>query len=108
MSLKLETITPGDGVNFPKSGNRVTVHYVGTLLSGKPFDSSRERNEPFTFKLGAGEVIKAWDQGVAQLSLGQKVKLTCPPELAYGKRGAGGVIPPDATLIFEVELLSFK
>jgi FK506-binding protein 1 len=108
MSLKVDTITPGDGKNFPKAGQRVTVHYVGTLVSGKQFDSSRDRDEPFTFKLGVGEVIKAWDQGVAQLSLGQKVKLTCPPELAYGSKGVGGIIPPNSTLIFEVELLSFK
>ena len=108
MSFTVETIKEGDGVNFPKKGNKVTVHYVGTLLNGKVFDSSRQRNEPFTFNLGKGEVIRGWDEGVAQLSLGQVAKLTCPPEYAYGKQAVGGVIPANSTLNFEVELLSFK
>jgi FKBP-type peptidyl-prolyl cis-trans isomerase len=108
MSFTVETIKQGDGVNFPKPGNKVTVHYTGTLLNGKVFDSSKNRNEPFTFNLGMGQVIKGWDEGVAQMSLGQVAKLTCPPDFAYGKQAVGGVIPANSTLLFEVELLSFK
>lgn len=108
MPLKIDTITPGDGKNFPKKGNLVIVHYVGTFPDGKKFDSSVDRGEPFEFVLGKGEVIRGWDEGVAQLSLGQKVKLTCPPEYAYGAKGIKNVIPENATLVFEVELLNFK
>lgn len=107
-SFKVETITPGDGKNFPKPGNRVVVHYVGTLTSGKKFDSSRDRDDPFDFVLGKGEVIKGWDEGVAKLSLGEKARITCPANYAYGSKGVPGVIPPNSTLIFEVELLQFK
>jgi len=106
-ALKIEDIRVGDGAEA-KSGQTVSVHYVGTLPDGKKFDASRDRGKPFDFPLGAGRVIKGWDQGVAGMKVGGIRKLTIPPELGYGKAGAGGVIPPNATLHFEVELLGVK
>ena len=98
-------IKEGDGKTFPKKGDHVFVHYTGTLLDGKKFDSSYDRNSPFEFTLGVGQVIKCWDMSVARLSLGEKIKVICPYSLAYGERGAGGVIPPKADLAFEMELI---
>ncbi|XP_076601786.1 uncharacterized protein LOC143329668 [Chaetodon auriga] len=106
MGVEVETLRPGDGKTFPAKGQNVTVHYVGTLTNGKPFDSSRKRGEPFNFKIGAGQVIRAWDEGVAQMSVGELAKLTCSPDYAYGSKGFPPIIPANSTLIFEVELLS--
>jgi FKBP-type peptidyl-prolyl cis-trans isomerase FkpA len=97
-------ITPGKGPEA-KDGDTVKVHYVGTLPDGKKFDSSRKRNEPFQFKIGQGNVIKGWDQGVPGMKVGEKRKLTIPPSLGYGARGVPGTIPPNSPLIFEVELV---
>jgi FKBP-type peptidyl-prolyl cis-trans isomerase FkpA len=105
MALQIEDIRPGTGAEA-RAGQRVTVHYVGTLTDGSKFDSSRDRGQGFTFKLGAGQVIKGWDEGVAGMKIGQLRKLTIPPELAYGARGFPPVIPPNSTLVFEVELLA--
>lgn len=105
--LEIEDLVVGTGEEAAL-GKQVTVHYTGTLLDGTKFDSSLDRGEPFTFNLGAGEVIKGWEEGLVGMKVGGKRKLTIPPELAYGERGAGGVIPPGATLIFEVELLKVE
>ena len=105
--LLIEDLVIGNGP-LAQSGMKVSVHYTGWLENGTKFDSSVDRNDPFDFNLGAGEVIPGWDQGVEGMQVGGKRKLTIAPELAYGAIGAGDVIPPDATLIFEVELLVIK
>ncbi len=105
--LKYTDEKVGDGVT-PKAGQTVTVHYTGTLTDGKKFDSSRDRNQPLVFTLGVGQVIKGWDEGILTMKVGGKRKLVIPPELGYGSRGAGGVIPPNATLLFDVELIDVK
>jgi FKBP-type peptidyl-prolyl cis-trans isomerase FkpA len=105
MPLLIERLFAGTGEPAKKS-RTVTVHYTGWLSTGEKFDSSIDRREPFTFVLGAKQVISGWDQGVATMVVGDKVRLTIPPELAYGRGGYPGVIPANATLVFEVELLS--
>jgi len=105
--LIIEELTVGDGATAA-AGQSVSVHYTGWLTDGTKFDSSVDRNDPFEFNLGQGQVIAGWDQGVAGMQIGGKRKLTIPPEMGYGSRGAGGVIPPNATLVFEVELLGVR
>jgi peptidylprolyl isomerase len=105
--LEYEILTVGNGV-IPQPGQTVRVHYTGWLTDGTKFDSSVDRGQPFQFVLGRGQVIKGWDEGLSTMRIGDKRKLTIPPELGYGPRGAGAVIPPDATLVFEVELLGIQ
>lgn len=105
--LVKEDLTPGKGAEA-KPGDTVKVHYTGTLLNGKKFDSSLDRNEPFEFKLGAGAVIKGWDEGVVGMKVGGKRKLTIPSDMGYGKSGSPPKIPPNSPLVFEVELLEIS
>ncbi|MDD3292485.1 MAG: FKBP-type peptidyl-prolyl cis-trans isomerase [Candidatus Pacebacteria bacterium] len=105
--LKIETMEQGQGQEV-KKGDFISVHYTGYLEDGTKFDSSVDRGEPFNLQIGVGQVIQGWDQGIIGMKIGEKRKLTIPPELGYGSAGAGGVIPPNATLIFEVELLEIK
>ena len=105
--MQIDILVEGSGA-VATAGQRVSVHYVGTLTDGTKFDSSRDRGSPFVFELGAGRVIKGWDQGVAGMKIGGKRKLTIPPELAYGARGFPPVIPANATLVFEIELLGLS
>jgi len=108
MGVEVQTIQEGDGSTFPKTGQTVVVHYTGTLEAGSKFDSSRDRGKPFKFKIGKGEVIKGWDVGVAQMSVGQRARLICSPDFAYGSKGHPGIIPRNATLTFDVELLRLE
>ena len=105
--LQYVEITEGAG-DTPAKGQTVSVHYTGTLESGKKFDSSRDRNQAFEFQIGEGQVIKGWDEGLSTMKVGGRRKLIIPADLGYGARGAGGVIPPNSTLIFDVELLKIK
>ncbi len=102
--LKYDDTVIGEGATAEK-GQTVSVHYTGWLIDGEKFDSSKDRNDPFQFPLGAGRVIRGWDEGVQGMKVGGTRRLTIPPQLGYGAHGAGGVIPPNATLVFEVELL---
>merc|ERR1712164_69979 len=105
MPVTKEIKVAGDGQTFPSKGDKLTMHYTGTLTDGSKFDSSVDRGKPFEFTIGVGQVIKGWDEGVMQMSLGEKAVLQITSDMGYGARGAGGVIPPNADLVFEVELL---
>ena len=104
-NVKIDRISPGDGATFPKTGDLVTIHYTGTLENGQKFDSSVDRGSPFQCNIGVGQVIKGWDVGIPKLSVGEKSRLTIPGPYAYGPRGFPGLIPPNSTLVFDVELL---
>eukprot|EP00441_Pelagodinium_beii_P025360 CAMPEP_0197661010 /NCGR_PEP_ID=MMETSP1338-20131121/51194_1 /TAXON_ID=43686 ORGANISM="Pelagodinium beii, Strain RCC1491" /NCGR_SAMPLE_ID=MMETSP1338 /ASSEMBLY_ACC=CAM_ASM_000754 /LENGTH=107 /DNA_ID=CAMNT_0043238475 /DNA_START=130 /DNA_END=453 /DNA_ORIENTATION=+ len=104
----MQTTQEGDGKHFPEAGDYLTMHYTGTLTNGDKFDSSRDRGQPFKFQIGTGQVIKGWDEGVIKMSLGQRAVLHIPSAMGYGAQGAGGVIPPNADLNFDVELLDIS
>jgi len=105
MGVEIETMKAGDNVTFPKSGQKVTCHYTLTLTNGKKIDSSRDRNGAFSFKIGKGEVIAGWEEGLAKMSVGQRAKLTLTPDKGYGAKGVPGCIPPNSVLVFDVELI---
>merc|ERR1712026_202113 len=105
MPVDIEVMTPGNGSQFPKAGTKVTCHYVLTLTNGKKIDSSRDRGKPFEFNVGRGEVIAGWDEGLTKMSVGERAKLTISPDMGYGAKGVPGCIPPNSTLVFDVELL---
>ena len=106
MELKSTILVEGSGEQVSKAGDVLTVHYTGILLDGTKFDSSVDRGQPFTFTVGVGQVIQGWEEGMLGMKIGEKKKLEIPSTMAYGETGAGGVIPPNADLIFEVELIS--
>jgi len=108
MGVEKELILPGNGIDYPKVGDEVTIHYNGTLTNGKKFDSSIDRGTPFKTKIGVGQVIKGWDEGVPTMSLGERAKLTISGDYAYGEQGFPNLIPPNATLIFDVQLLGIN
>ncbi|KAF9540808.1 FK506 binding protein proline rotamase rapamycin-binding protein [Mortierella hygrophila] len=108
MGVTKTLITPGDGINFPKKGDTVTMHYTGTLADGSKFDSSVDRNKPFVTKIGVGQVIQGWDEGVPLMSLGEKAVLKITPDFGYGANGYPPVIPQNADLTFEVQLLKIN
>ena len=108
MELKIEVLQEGDGETVTKKGDTISVHYTGTLEDGTKFDSSIDRGEPFSFIIGAGQVIQGWEQGTLDMKVGEKRKLTIPSELGYGSRGAGVTIPPNATIIFDIELMDVQ
>jgi len=105
MGVNIETMKAGDGATFPRTGQKVTCHYVLTLTNGKTIDSSRDKGSPFSFNIGRGEVISGWEDGLSKMSVGQRAKLTISPDMGYGADGVPGAIPPNSTLIFDVELL---
>mmetsp|Transcript_13173 Transcript_13173/g.27931 ORF Transcript_13173/g.27931 Transcript_13173/m.27931 type:complete len:109 (-) Transcript_13173:1976-2302(-) len=108
MGVTIEVVKAGDGTTYPQPGQTVTVHYTGTLKDGSKFDSSRDKGRPFSFEIGAGRVIRGWEEGVAKMSVGERSNLTITYDYAYGKDGYPPVIPPEATLLFDVELLAVK
>eukprot|EP00468_Gymnochlora_sp_CCMP2014_P008055 CAMPEP_0167756050 /NCGR_PEP_ID=MMETSP0110_2-20121227/9163_1 /TAXON_ID=629695 /ORGANISM="Gymnochlora sp., Strain CCMP2014" /LENGTH=178 /DNA_ID=CAMNT_0007642103 /DNA_START=24 /DNA_END=560 /DNA_ORIENTATION=+ len=109
MPVEVKTITKGDGKNFPQKGDKLAMHYVGTLKDGgKKFDSSRDRGQLFEFTIGVGQVIKGWDEGVMKMSLGERAILNITSDYGYGARGAGAAIPPNADLVFDVELVKIN
>lgn len=109
MGVTKQTLQQGDGKTYPKVNDKLTMHYIGTLASnGKKFDASRDRGRPFSFTIGIGQVIRGWDEGVIQMSLGEKARLHITSDYGYGASGAGGVIPPNADLNFDVELLKIN
>ena len=108
MGVEVQITQEGDGKTYPKKGQTVVMHYTGTLKDGKKFDSSRDRGKPFETKIGVGQVIKGWDEGVPQMSVGSKAILTISPDFGYGAGGVPGTIPPNAVLIFDVELIAIK
>ncbi|KAJ2358552.1 Fork head 1 [Coemansia erecta] len=108
MGVQIETITPGNNTDFPKPGDSVAMHYIGTLEDGTEFDSSRKRGKPFVCNIGIGQLIKGWDEGVPQMSIGQRAKFTITPDYGYGAHGVPGLIPGNANLIFDVELIAIN
>ena len=108
MGVEVKTTEPGIGITKPKKGQKCTMHYRGKLTDGTEFDSSYKRNKPFTFTLGVGQVIRGWDEGVTQMTKGECATLTMTPDFGYGARGAGRDIPPNASLVFDVELIDFN